>query len=101
MKTSLGFVMLLVLVVGISAPVLAIDGEFKNASQWCKANNDLDYSNHGQCVRSVTACYGRGNSGPVCACKDYLDNDPDGFYVEYNNLGECVSHLRQGFVDNN
>ncbi len=101
MKTSLAFIIMLVLVVGISVPVLAIDGEYKNASQWCKANDDLGYRNHGQCVRSFTACYGRGNTGPLCACKDYLDSNPGGFHEEYNNLGECVSHLWHGFVDNN
>lgn len=101
MKTSLAFIMMLVLVVGISAPVLAIDGEFKNASQWCKANDDLGYASHGQCVRFFRACYEPGNTGPLCVCRDYFDNDPTGFNDVYNNLGECVSHLRQGFVDNN
>lgn len=101
MKTSVAFIIMLVLVVGISGPVLAIDGEYKNASQWCKANGDLGYSNHGQCVRFVRVCYEHGNNGPVCTCKAFLNSDPEAFYDEYNNLGECVSHIRFGFVDNN
>lgn len=78
--------------------MLFADSEYKNASEWCKANDELGYKKHGQCVSFVTLCYERGNTGPVCACKEYMNNTPVGFYVEYNNLGECISHLRQGYV---
>ena len=101
MKTLLALMIMLTLAVCIPVPVLANDGDYKNASEWCMANDNLGYSSHGQCVRYVMACYGRGNTGPLCACRDYLNNNPVGFYEEYNNLGECVSHLRHGFVNNN
>ena len=101
MKTLLVLTIMLVFLVGTTISVLAIDGDYKNASQFCKANDDLDYSSHGQCVRFVMACYERGNTGPLCACRGFLAYDPTGFYDQYNNLGECVSHLRHGFVDNN
>jgi hypothetical protein len=101
MKTSVAFIIILLLIVGISLPVLAIDGEYQNASQWCTANDDLDYGNHGQCVKSVMGYYTSGGTGALYACKDLHANNPKGFYDEYNNLNECISHLRHGFVDNN
>src|SRR4030042_2349884 len=98
MKTPLSLMIMLVLAICLSTPVLA---NAENDSQWCKANDNLGYSSHGQCVRYVKACNEPGNTGPLCACRTYLNNDPEGFYVEYNNLGEWISHLQDGFIANN
>jgi hypothetical protein len=101
MKRLLAFTIMLVLAIVIPATVLAGDAEYKNASPWCTANDDLGSSSHGQCVKFVIACYASGSTGALYACGDLLANNPKGFYDEYNNLDECVSHLRHGFVDSN
>jgi len=98
MKRLFALTMVLVFVVGIPFSVLANDGEYRNVSQFCTANDDLGYSSHGQCVSYLRACYGPGNSGPMCVCRDYLNSDPQGFYDMYNNLRACISHLRHGYV---
>ncbi len=101
MKRTLAFTIILVLAVGIPVTVLAGDPEYKNASSWCTANDDLGYSSHGQCVKFVIACCESGTTGALYACGGLLANNPKGFYDEYNNLDECISHLKDGFVNNN
>jgi hypothetical protein len=28
----------------------------------------------------------------------FLHLDPEGFYEQYNNMGECINHLLNGYV---
>ena len=101
MKTLLVLMTILAIGVCIVGPVFAVNGGFSDAWEWCKAHDNLGYKNTGMCVRYVVVCYGPGNTGPVCACEDYQNVDPVGFYDMYNNLGDCVSHLRHEVVGNN
>ena len=71
--------------------------EFMSAAQFCDANGNLGGS-FGDCMSIFRACYGPGNSGAVCVCKQFQKGEPQKFYVQYNNLDECVNFMRQGFV---
>ena len=93
MKKLIALTALLAFIVGTSVCVLANDDESTNASNFCKANEDLGYINHGQCVSVLMA-----PDGPVKTCKQLLNDDPEEFYDEYNNLGECISHTQDGYV---
>jgi len=95
MKKAILLTVLLAFVFTLPAAALA---ELTNASEFCAANDDLGFRNHGQCVSSITSCYGPGGEGAGCACKQFMSNDPTGFYTEYNNLDECINHLQYGFV---
>ena len=97
MKRLTALIIMLIFVAVIPVAVFANDVQ-QNASQWCTANDDLGYKNHGTCVSIVKACEEPGNTGPVCSCKEYLNFDPTGFYNEYNSLDECVDHLRLGYI---
>ena len=98
MKKSIALTIILAFIVGLPVAVLANYDGYQNASQWCTAKDDLGLRNHGACVSFLRACEGPGNTGPLCACRELLDSNPSGFYDGYNNLGECVSHLRDGYV---
>ena len=98
MKKMIVFMLLLAFVAGFQVTVLANNGEIQNPSEWCTAKEDLGLRNHGACVSYLRACEGPGNTQPLCACKELLNVDPESFFDGYNNLGECVSHLRNGFV---
>lgn len=92
MKKLIVLTVLLAFVVGSPVTVLANGSEIKNASQYCKANNDLGFSNHGKCVSLLMA-----QDGPVKICKEMLNTNPGEFYETYNNLGGCISHIRLGY----
>ena len=79
MKKLILLTIVIAFVVGGPGLVFANGVEPENASKYCKANDDLDYKNHGQCVSSFKKCYTPGNTGPVCVCKEHLGNDPTGF----------------------
>jgi hypothetical protein len=97
MKRLIALVVVLVVVLGASFIAVANNDDYKNASQFCEANEDLGVS-HGKCVSTVNACFRDGNTGPVCICKFFLYALPDDFYTEFNNLGECISYIRHGYV---
>jgi hypothetical protein len=98
MKRLIALMIVLAFVAVVPSAVFANGVVYKNASQWCTANDDLQLKNHGTCVSLVKACEEQGNTGPVCSCKEFLNADPTGFYVEYNNLDECIDHLRLGYI---
>jgi hypothetical protein len=98
MKISIILTLLLAFIIGLPPAILANYDGYQNASQWCTANDDLLLKNHGACVSYLRACKGPDDTGPMCACKELLDSNPDGFYAEYNNLNECVNHLKDGYV---
>ena len=98
MKKLTVFAMFLSLVVAFAAATLANDLGPKYAEQFCAANDDLGFSNHGKCVALIATCYGPRGEKAICVCKEFLAEDPSGFYTEYNNLGECVNHLQNGYV---
>ena len=99
MKKSIGLLIALAFVIWIPGSVVAKkDVDQQNASQYCKANDNMGYNNLGRCVRVYMACNGPGNTEAVCICKTYQHEDPEGFYTEYNNLGECISFHRDGYV---
>jgi len=72
--------------------------EFTSAAQFCDANGNLGYGSFGECMSIFRACYGPGNSGAVCVCKQFQTGEPQQFYVQYNNLDECVNFMRHGYV---
>ena len=79
MKKIIALLIVLTFVIGIPGAVVAkVDQE--NASQFCKANDNMGYNNLGRCVRVYTACYGPGNTEAVCVCKTYQSEDSTGFY---------------------
>ena len=97
MKKFIALLIVLTFVIGIPGAVVAkVDQE--NANQFCKANNNMGYNNLGRCVRVYTACYRPGNMEAVCVCETYQSEDSTGFYTEYNNLAECISFQRDGYV---
>lgn len=98
MKRLIVFTMMMAFIFGVSGVLFAGDGDIENASQWCTANDDLGYSNHGTCVKFIMSSKGPGDIGSVIACKELLDYSPQIFYDKYNNLTECVSHLQDGYV---
>lgn len=103
MKKLIALLIVLTFVIWIPSSVLAkkdVDNQVdqQNASQYCKANNNMGYSSLGRCVRLYVACNEHGNTEAVCICKTYQEEDPPGFYTEYNNLGECISFQRDGYV---
>jgi hypothetical protein len=66
MKKLIVLTVLLAFVVGVPVFALANGNGFKNASLFCKANDDLGTS-HGKCLKSLMA-----SDGPVKVCKDLL-----------------------------
>ena len=100
MKRFILLTIVIAFIVGSPVSILANNSTIdpQEASKFCKANDDFDYNNHGQCVRYYVTCYGPGNSGPVCVCQGFMDSSPNVFFDAYNNFGECVSHLRRGFI---
>jgi len=98
MKRLITLMIMLAFIAVVPSTVFANGAVYKNVSQWCTANDDLNMNNHGSCVKFMKACEEQGNNGPVCSCKELQDSNPTGFYEEYNNLGECISHLRLGYI---
>jgi len=98
MKRLSVLMVMLAFITMIPSAILANDVEYNNASQWCTANDDLTLQSHGKCVSLVRSCEGPGNTGPVCSCKEFQSLNPEDFYTEYNSLGECISHLRVGYI---
>jgi hypothetical protein len=98
MKKLIVLAIIMAFIAGIPSAALANGVDIKNISQWCKANDDWGYSSHGKCVSMYASCNAPDNEGPVCACKDALAADPDTFYIEYNNLGDCISVLKNGYI---
>jgi hypothetical protein len=98
MKGPIAFTLAMAFLFGFIPIGNAVAGEAVNASQFCKANGELGYSSHGKCVSILLGAYERDENGPVYFCKEFLNNDPEGFYTEYNNIGECISHLVNGYV---
>jgi hypothetical protein len=100
MKRLIALSILLVFVIGTPMLLFAKKekGEDKTYAQFCMANGNLGYRSLGECVAVLSSCNRPGNTGPECACEEFLNNDPQGFYVEYNSFAECISHLRDGFV---
>ena len=91
MKKLIVLTILLAFVVGV--PGTALAGGNENVSQFCKANNDLGFSNHGKCVSSLM-----GPDGAAMICKQILNADPDEFYGDYNNLEGCINHIQLGYI---
>jgi hypothetical protein len=98
MKKLILLTLLMAFIVGLPITTFAKNDAFINPSQWCTANDDLGLSSHGACVKYLMACKGPGDTGPLCGCRELLDFSPQGFYGEYNNLAECVNHLKYGYV---
>lgn len=98
MKGLIALILLLAFVFGGSATILAKDDDHPEALQWCEANENLGYKNIGRCVRAFMSCYAPGNTGAECACEDFLNGNPQEFYVEYNNMATCINHLRYGYA---
>lgn len=103
MKKLIALLIVLAFVIWIPGSVVAkkdVDNQVdqQNASQYCKANDNMGYNSLGRCVRVYMACNGPGNTEAVCICRTYQDEDPTGFYTEYNNLGECIGFQRDGYV---
>jgi hypothetical protein len=101
MKKFLALAVMLAFVVAIPVSVLAKDDGDDNAAQYCKANGNLGFNSQGRCVKFLAACDAPGNTGAICVCKGYLDNNPGAFYDRYNNVQDCVSFLQNGYVGNN
>lgn len=97
MKRLIAIAAVLALIFGAPLTVFANNADHRMASQFCTANYDFGL-NHGKCVSTVVVCLNPGNTGPVCACKVFLHLDPEGFYEQYNNMGECINHLLNGYV---
>jgi len=104
MKKFVILTILIAFVIGVPASMLAkgkdkpTSIEFMNAAQFCDANGNLGYGSFGQCMSIFRACYGPGNSGAICVCKQFQKGEPQQFYVQYNNLDECVNFIRTGYV---
>ena len=98
MKRLILIFMMLAFMAGFPTSLLANSDGYQNASQFCKANDNLSYKNHGLCVSIANNCYKGGNKEALCLCKTFLSGDPEEFYSEYNNLGECINHIELGYV---
>ena len=103
MKKLIGLLIVLAFVIWIPGSVVAkmdVDNQVaqQNASQYCKANDNMGYNSLGRCVRVYMVCSGPGNMEAACICRAYQDEDPTGFFTEYNNQEECVSFHRDGYV---
>ena len=103
MKKLIALLIVLAFVIWIPSSVVAkkdVDNQVdqQNASQYCDANNNMGYNSLGRCVRVYMACNGPGNTEAVCICRTYQDENPTGFYTEYNSLGECINFQRHGYV---
>ena len=90
MKKLLALTIALAFVITIPSYVLAND--YKNASEFCKDNDDFGES-HGKCVSIIENCFNRGNASAVCVCKVWELLYPISFYQNYENQGWCVSDL--------
>ena len=97
MKGPIALTLAMAFLFGVILMGSAVAGEHVNASQFCKANGELGYASHGKCV-SILGAYERDENGPAYFCKEFSNNSPESFYTEYNNMGECVSHLVNGYV---
>lgn len=105
MRKLLILSVLLVFVIGVAGSVLA-KGEKKNkediqltrAIQFCEANSNLGYSSFGECMGIFAVAYGPGKAGPVGVCSAFMNNNPENFYVQFNNLNECRKFLQTGYV---
>ena len=103
MKKLIALLIALAFVIGIPGSVIAekdVDKQVdqQNASQYCTANDNMGYNNLGRCVRVYMACNGPGIMEAACICRIYQDEDPTGFFTEYNNQEECISYHRDGYV---
>jgi len=103
MKKLIGLLIVLAFVIWIPGSAVAekdVDNQVdpQNAAQYCEANDNMGYNSLGRCVRVYMACHGPGNTEAVCICRTYQDENPTEFYDAYNNLGECISFQRDGYV---
>jgi len=60
-------------------------------NDFCKANNELGLSNHGECV---TLLKGKSNNLPPTLCKYLKENYAAIFDANFKNQGDCVSYFR-------
>ena len=103
MKKLIALLIVLAFVIWIPGSVVARKDvknqvEQQNAAQYCEANDNMGYDSLARCVRVYMACNGPGNTGAVCICRQYQDNDPKGFYDAFNNFDECINFQRHGYV---
>lgn len=83
---------------GVAKKEVKNQADEQNAMQYCEANGNMGFNSLGRCVRLYMACNGPGNTEAVCICKTFQDEEPTEFYTEYNNLDECISFHRDGYV---
>ena len=103
MKKLIALLIVLTFVIWIPGSVVAKkdvenQAEQLNASQYCKANDNMGFNSLGRCVRLYMACNGPGNTEALCICRTFQNEEPTEFYTEYNNLGECINYQRHGYV---